>query len=179
MQPQGERSELQVGIGDGTEHLLAFVFAHRIRLRGGELPQPYHPRCGIPPPGPGPVKNTRQEPRRGVFSAWVDPNYLGIQPSEEVLMGLSALAAVILAAPQPLDIDHLAATADLGQRPAPRGRVGLGEVEPSEFALEPEDLLLDLDGSFGGRGLPRQPAAQLEGDVGENGVGLGHRFEQF
>lgn len=40
----------------GLEYLLVFVFVHRIRLRGGELPQPYHLERGIPPPAGRPRK---------------------------------------------------------------------------------------------------------------------------
>ena len=48
-QPEGEIFEIGVGLGRGAEHLQAFVFAHRIRFRRGELPQPYHLGRGIPP----------------------------------------------------------------------------------------------------------------------------------
>ena len=75
-QPEGELFEVGVGLGRGAEHLQAFVFAHRIHFRGGELPQPYHPSRGIPPPDPRRLKNPRQEPLQGVFSALMDPDYL-------------------------------------------------------------------------------------------------------
>ena len=56
-----------------------------------------------------PVKNPPLEPRRGVISTGVDPDYLLIRASITVLKDFSALAAAILAPPQALDIDDLAA----------------------------------------------------------------------
>ena len=45
-----------MGLGHRCDELEAFVFAHRIRLRGAVLPQPHPLGRGIPPPDPRPRK---------------------------------------------------------------------------------------------------------------------------
>ncbi len=82
MQKQGELFEASVGFGGGADEILAFVFAHQIRSRGRELPQPYHRRGAFPP---APLKNLRQEPAGGVFSEEVDLQQLGNRPLNPVL----------------------------------------------------------------------------------------------
>ena len=77
---------------------------------------------------------------------------------------------------QPLDIDELAAATNLGQRPALLGRVRVLEIEPLEFAAEPEDILLGADGGLQGWGFGGEPEAQPEGQLFEarHGTAVGH-----
>ena len=86
----------------------------------------------------------------------MDPNYLRIRASGALLRAFSGLVAGEVAPPQPLDIDHLAAVAHLGQRAAPLGRVGIGK-------LEPEGLLLGLDGGTRLWSFRQQPASYVNG----------------
>ena len=60
-----------MGLGYGSDQLLAFVLAHAL--------QTYHPARR--------VKNPPWEARRGVFGLRVDPDYLVICPAETLLTG--------------------------------------------------------------------------------------------
>ena len=85
------------------------------------------------------------------------------------------MAATIgaLLSPQALDIDHLAAAADLTQRLMPFPVFRIGERKPLQLALEAEGLLLDLEGGLQRGGFRSQLPPQPEGDLFEPGVGIG------
>ena len=91
----------------------------------------------------------------------------------------SELVVATLLPTQPLDLDHLAAAAHLGQRSAPSGLFGILERKPLQFALEPEGLLLGLDGGLQRGGFLGQLPPQLEGELSEARVGLGDRSEHL
>ena len=66
-QPEGELFEAGVGLARGAEHHLAFVFTHRIGDEAGNCPNLATRDVTFRLQTSGPVKNSRQEPRRGRF----------------------------------------------------------------------------------------------------------------
>ena len=72
---------------------------------------------------------------------------------------------------------HLPAPANLGQRLAPLGGFRVLDIEPPELTLETKGFTLGLDRCLQRRTFRRQLPPQLEGDLGQAGVGLGYRFE--
>ncbi len=53
------------------------------------------------------------------------------------------------------------------------------DIEPPELALETKGFMLGLDRCLQRRAFRRQRPPQLEGDLGQAGVGLGYRFDQL
>ena len=92
---------------------------------------------------------------------------------------LSGFVVGTLLPSEPVHLDHLAAAAHLGERPAPAGLFGILERKPLQFALEPEGLLLGLDGGLQRGGFLGQLPPQLEGDLSQPRVGLGDRSEHL
>ena len=135
--------------------------------------QPYQPETKTRLPPPIAVKNSpHKSPAGGVISLEADLHqHLRICARENALDGsCSGLDVGIQLAPQPLDIDHLAAAA---------GLIGTADIEQLELALEPEGLLLGGEGRLEHRGFRAQLPSQLEGDPVESRVGFGGAVDEL
>ena len=77
----------------------------------------------------------------------------------------SELVVAKLLPPEPLEIDHLAAAANLAQRLAAAGGFGTLDIELLQLALQPKRSLLGLEGLLQRRGFryqcPRPPEPLL------------------